>query len=50
MNCICVAVLGLLIGIIVHSAAIQDRDGAKLLLLRVKGRFLTMEKQNQKVA
>jgi putative transposase len=34
---IIVDVLGLLIGIIVHSAAIQDRDGAKLLLLRVKG-------------
>ena len=34
-----VDVLGLLIGIIVHSAAIQDRDGAKLLLLRVKGRL-----------
>ncbi|MDR2391990.1 MAG: transposase [Planctomycetota bacterium] len=31
-----VDVLGLLIGIVVHSAAIQDRDGAKLLLLRVK--------------
>jgi len=30
-----VDVLGLLIGIIAHSAAIQDRDGAKLLLLRV---------------
>lgn len=32
-----VDVLGLLIGIVVHSAAIQDRDGAKTLLLRVKG-------------
>jgi putative transposase len=31
-----VDVLGLLIGIIVHSAAIQDRDGAKLLLLQVR--------------
>lgn len=36
---IIVDVLGLLIGIVVHSAAIQDRDGAKLLLLRVKGRL-----------
>ena len=34
---ILVDVLGLLIGSIVHSAAIQDRAGAKLLLLRVKG-------------
>lgn len=34
-----VDVLGLLIGIIVHSAAIQDRDGARLLLLRVKDRL-----------
>ena len=32
-----VDVLGLLIGIVVHSAAIQDRDGAQTLLLRVKG-------------
>jgi putative transposase len=34
-----VDVLGLLIGIIVHSAAIQDRDGAKVLLLRVQDRL-----------
>ncbi len=36
-----VDVLGLQIGIVVHSAAIQDRDGAKTLLLRVrdKGRW-----------
>ena len=33
-----VDVLGLLIGVIVHSAAIQDRDGAKRLILRIKGR------------
>ena len=33
-----VDVLGLLIGIVVHSASIQDRDGAKALLLRVKGK------------
>ena len=32
-----VDVLGLLIGIVVHSAAIQDRDGARTLLLRVHG-------------
>ena len=36
---IVVDVLGLIIGIIVHSAAIQDRDGAKQLLLRVKDRL-----------
>lgn len=34
-----VDVLGLLIGIIVHSADIQDRDGALLLLLHVRGRL-----------
>ena len=34
-----VDVLGLLIGIIVHSAALHDRDGAKFLLLRVKDRL-----------
>jgi putative transposase len=32
-------VLGLLIGIIVHAASIQDRDGAKLLVLRIKDRL-----------
>jgi len=31
-----VDVLGLLIGIVAHSADIQDRDGAKTLLLRVR--------------
>jgi putative transposase len=30
-----VDVLGLLIGVVVHSAAIQDRDGAKILLKRI---------------
>lgn len=28
--------LGLLLAVVVHSAGIQDRDGAKLLLLKVK--------------
>ncbi|GHT01702.1 hypothetical protein FACS1894108_15640 [Planctomycetales bacterium] len=36
---IVVDVLGLLIGVIVHSANLQDRDGAKLLLPKVKGRL-----------
>jgi putative transposase len=31
-----VDVLGLLIGIVVHAANIQDRDGARLLVLRIK--------------
>jgi putative transposase len=30
-----VDVLGLLIGVVVHSAAIQDRDGAKIFLKRI---------------
>lgn len=34
-----VDVLGLLIGVIVHSADLQDRDGAKLLVLRIKDRL-----------
>jgi putative transposase len=34
-----VDVLGLLIGIVVHAANIQDRDGAKTLVLRVKDRL-----------
>ena len=34
-----VDVLGLLIGIVVHAANIQDRDGAKILVLRVKDRL-----------
>jgi len=34
-----VDVLGLLIGVMVHAGNIQDRDGAKLLILRVKDRL-----------
>jgi putative transposase len=33
---IVVDVLGLMMGIIVHAASIQDRDGAKLLLKRIE--------------
>jgi putative transposase len=38
-----VDVLGLLIGVIVHAGNIQDRDGAKLLILRVKDRLPRVE-------
>jgi putative transposase len=31
--------MGLLLGVVVHAANIQDRDGAKLLLQKVKGCF-----------
>lgn len=31
--------LGLLLAVLVHAANIQDRDGAKALLPRLKGRF-----------
>jgi putative transposase len=31
--------LGLLLAVVVHEANIQDRDGAKLVLERLKGRF-----------
>jgi Transposase DDE domain. len=36
---IMVDTLGLLLLVVVHSAAIQDRDGAKLVMERAKGRF-----------
>lgn len=31
--------MGLLLAVVVHSASVQDRDGAKLVLARLKGRF-----------
>ena len=31
--------MGLLIAVVVHAANIQDRDGAKLLLEKLKGQF-----------
>ena len=34
---------GLLLQVVVHSAGIQDRDGAKLLLERCKNRFPRLE-------
>lgn len=36
--------LGLLLIVVVHSAAIQDRDGAKLVLEKVAQRFPTLKK------
>jgi transposase len=36
---ILVDTMGLLLGVVVHAANIQDRDGAKLLLQKVKGCF-----------
>lgn len=32
-------VLGLILAVVVHSAGIQDRDGAKLILERIRGSF-----------
>lgn len=40
---ILVDTIGLLLMIIVHSANIQDRDGAKLVLEQVKGTFSRLE-------
>lgn len=34
--------IGLLLAVLVHSADIQDRDGAKALLWRLKGRFIRL--------
>lgn len=31
--------LGLILAVVVHEADIQDRDGAKMVLARLKGRF-----------
>jgi putative transposase len=36
---ILVDTLGLLMAVVVHAAGLQDRDGIKLLLARVRGRF-----------
>lgn len=36
---ILVDVMGLLLMVVVHAASIQDRDGAKLVLEKAKGRF-----------
>ena len=31
--------IGLLLAVVVHAADIQDRDGAKLVLSKLQGRF-----------
>jgi putative transposase len=31
--------MGLVLAVVVHAASIQDRDGAKLVLAKLKGRF-----------
>lgn len=36
--------LGLILAVVVHSAGIQDRDGAKPVLERIKGRFPRLKK------
>lgn len=35
--------LGLVLAVVVHAAHIQDRDGAKLVLTKLKGRFLRLQ-------
>ena len=35
--------MGLILMVVVHSAAIQHRDGAKLVLEKAKGKFPRME-------
>ncbi len=36
---IVVDTLGLILAVVVHAASVQDRDGAKLVLARLAGRF-----------
>ena len=36
---IVVDTIGLLLAVVVHAADIQDRDGAKLVLRKLQGRF-----------
>ena len=36
---IVVDTMGLLLAVVVHAASIQDRDGARLVLARLLGRF-----------
>ena len=40
---IIVDALGLLRSVVVHAASVQDRDGVKLVLARIKGRFPRLE-------
>lgn len=34
--------IGLVLAVVVHEASIQDRDGAKLVLERLKGKFIRL--------
>lgn len=36
--------LGLICGVVVHAASVQDRDGAKLVLEKVAGQFPRLER------
>jgi putative transposase len=36
--------LGLILAVVVHAASIQDRDGARLVLAKLKGRFPRLER------
>ena len=36
--------MGLVLSVVVHAADVQDRDGAKLVLMRLVGRFPRLEK------
>ena len=36
--------LGLLLDVVVHPANVQDRDGARLVLARLRGRFPRLER------
>lgn len=38
-----VDVMGLVLAVVVHSAAVQDRDGAKLVFERIRNRFARLE-------
>jgi putative transposase len=40
---IVVDTLGLLLAVVVHAASVQDRDGAKLVLAKLVGRFPRLE-------
>ncbi len=40
---IVVDTLGLLLAVVVHAASLQDRDGAKLVLAKLVGRFPRLE-------
>ena len=40
---IVVDTMGLLLAVVVHTAAIQDRDGAKLVMMKIAGRFPSLK-------